>query len=144
MNASMGRFHLYDTYQKKLLTDHYGFLSYNEVASLSVNEEGVYLESIGRRDRYVLIPMLPRKDKHDHQLWVGDVLTNDSGNLWVIRYDLLTGAYASLISMPSSRYQLDDLLSEGLWWSGTIFDGDSLDQPDTHKSIMKIDPMLFL
>lgn len=107
-------------------------------------EEGVYLNAIGRRDRYVLVPMTSRTEENQQKLWVGDLLSNGTENVWVIRYDFMRGIYCSLIGVLNSFNSLDFLIEKGLIKIGDIFDGLAMHQEGNHKLEMIFNPELFL
>lgn len=147
INNQFGRFKIWDTLEKKILEGHYSLSDFDHLSSVKQickDNEGMYLHAIGRRDRYIVIPQLPRKDKEETQLWVGDILSGGNEHLWVIRFDLMRGVYCSLISMPNSVNQLDFLLESGLAKVGDLFDGVILNQGENHTAKMRFDCEAFL
>jgi hypothetical protein len=126
---------VWDTLKKRIVDKPIAYTNYDELGTLATLEEdaeGVYLHAIGRRDRYVVVPELPRKDKNGVTLSVGDILSNGGEHLWVIRFDLIGGVYCSLVSMPDSYNKLDILLEHGLVKVGDIFDGIMLNSGENH------------
>lgn len=147
MNEQFGRFKVWDTLEKKILEGHYSLSDSDHlswVKQICKDNEGMYLHAIGRRDRYIVIPQLPRKDKEGVQIWVGDILSNGSEHLWVIRFDLMRGVYASLISMPDSVNQVDFLLESGLVKVGDLFNGLVVKEVMNHSAKVKFDVERFL
>lgn len=139
MNEQIGRFKIWDTLEKKILQGQYALSSFNDVSSLKQlkrDKDGVYLHAIGRRDRYIIIPELPRKDGRGNVLSVGDLLSSPTTvEMWVIRFDLIQGVYCSMISMPDTYNKLDYLLEQGLYKVGDIFEGVVLREGDHHTAV---------
>lgn len=147
MINQIGRFKVWDTLEKKILEGNYALTDYEDIGSLKElrdDEEGVYLHAIGRRDRYIVIPELPRQDQAGNKLWVGDLLSSGNENLWVIRFDLMKGVYCSLVSMPHSYNELDFLIESGLIKVGNIFSGQVLRQGENYVAMMHFNPEDFL
>lgn len=147
MNTPLGRFKVWDMYAKKIISEDIAYIYHDDLATIAridQDDEGLYLHSIGRRDRYVIIPELPRLDLNGDRkpLWVGDVLSKDDrkDNLWVIRFDLMRGVYSSLIGFPDSFYQVDDLIEQGLCRVGDIFEGIVLNSGENYVAKVTIDP----
>jgi len=81
----------------------------------------------GRRDRYIMLPEVPCMDKGSGEpLFAGDILSNGK-NKWVIKFDLMSGVYCTMIDLPDAYNRLQNLLDNGFERIGNISNAELLD-----------------
>jgi hypothetical protein len=129
LNIPFGNFKVYDTVEKRIIEGNVAITTYTDDVAVSIIEEdpiqyGFYLNPIGHRERYIVIPEVPRKIG-DVPLYVGDILSNGS-NLWVIKFDLMIGIYCTSVEFPDAFNRLDNLLKYGWRKVGDIFTNPEL------------------
>lgn len=127
MIFQIGKFKVYDLQKKEIIPGKVALTSYDDVITLSVNEKdsvGFYLTN-GRRDRYVILPQIPTQIVTE-TFYAGDILSNGSDNLWVIKFDLMSGVYCTMIDLPNTYNKLESLLSFGCKKVGDIFTNPEL------------------
>lgn len=124
MKTPFGNFKVYDTVKKEIVSFDVAFTSYDAVAKIEKDKDGLYLQAIGRGDRYVFLPEVPTENG-GAPLSTGDILSNGISK-WVVKFNLMMGIYFSSVAYPDVYEDFDTLHEYGYKKIGDIFSNPDL------------------